>query len=73
MQDLLGDLIPKGEKCGSKQSMFPTKGERCSQEGKVYSKEEDMPSESSHEGEVAKKGENQRGIMVLGGGQVIIG
>ena len=32
-----------------------------SQEGKVYSKEGDMPSESSHEGEVAKKGENQRG------------
>ena len=37
-QDLLGDLIPKGEKCGSKQDMFPTKGERCSQEGKVFSK-----------------------------------
>ena len=26
MQDLLGDLITKGEKCGSKQGMFPTKG-----------------------------------------------
>ena len=61
MQDFLGDLIPKGERCGSKQGMFPTKGEKCSQEGKVYSKEGDMPSESSHEGEVAKKGENQRG------------
>ena len=36
-------------------------GEMFSQEGKVYSKEGDMPSESSHEGEVAKKGENQRG------------
>ena len=36
MQDLLGDLIPKGEKCGSKQGMFPTKGERCSQKEKVY-------------------------------------
>ena len=74
MQDLLGDLIPKGEKCGSKQGMFSNKGgEMFSQEGKVYSKEGDMPSESSHEGEVAKKGENQRGIMVLRGGQVIIG
>ena len=59
MQDLLGDLIPKGEKYGSKQGMFPTKRERCSQEGK-HSKGGDMPSESSHEGEVAKKGENQR-------------
>ena len=61
MQDLLGYLIPKGEKCGSKQGMFPTKGERCSQEGKVYSKEGDMPSESSHEGEVAKKGGESKG------------
>ena len=61
MQDLLRDLIPKGEKCGSKQGMFPTKGEKCFKEGKVYSKGGDMPSESSHEGEVAKKGENQRG------------
>jgi len=37
VQDLLGDLIPKGEKYGSKQGMFPTNGERYSQEGKVYS------------------------------------
>ena len=37
--------------------MFSQEGK----EGKVYSKEGDMPSESSHEGEVAKKGENQRG------------
>ena len=73
MQDLLGDLILKGEKCGSKQDMFSNKGGGMfSQEEKVYSKEGDLPSESSHEGEVAKKGENQRGIMVLGGGQVII-
>ena len=27
LQDLLGDLISKGEKYGSKQGMFPTKGE----------------------------------------------
>ena len=54
--------------------MFSNKGgEMFSQEGKVYSKEGDMPSESSHEGEVARKRENQRGIMVLGGGQAIIG
>ena len=26
---LLGDLIPKGEKCGWKQGMFPTKEEKC--------------------------------------------
>ena len=38
LQDLLGDLIPKVEKCGSKQGMFPTKEERCSQEGKAFSK-----------------------------------
>jgi len=59
MQDLLGDLIPKGERCGSKQGMFPTKGEKCSQEGKVYSKGGKMPSESSHEGEVARLGRNK--------------
>ena len=33
-----------------------------------------MPSESSHEGEVARQGEEQNGgIMVLGGDQVNIG
>ena len=41
--------------------MFPTKGERCSQEGKLYSKGGDMPSESSHEGEVERQGEEQKG------------
>ena len=63
MQDLLGDLIPKrGGNVDQSKACFPTKGERSfSQEGKVYSKEGDMPSESSHEGEVAKKGENERG------------
>ena len=54
MQDLLGELIPKGEKYESKQGMFPTKGEKCSQEEKVHSKGGEMPSESSHEGEVAR-------------------
>ena len=32
-----------------------------SQGGEAYPKGGEMPSESSHEGEVAKKGENQRG------------
>ena len=36
MQDFLGDLITKGERCGSKQDMFPTKRERYSQEGKTF-------------------------------------
>ena len=58
---------------GSKQGMFPTKGEKYSQEEKVYSKRGNMSSESSHEGEVARKGEDQRWIMVLGGGRAIIG
>ena len=54
--------------------MFSNKGgEMFSQEEKIYSKEGDMPSESSHEGEVAKKGEIKGGIMVLGGDQAIIG
>ena len=53
VQDLLGDLILKGEKSGSKQGMFPTKRERCSQE-KKHSKGGDMLIESSHEGEVAR-------------------
>ena len=49
MQDLLGDLIPKGEKYGSKQGMFSNKGgDMFFQEEKIYSKEGDMPSESSH-------------------------
>ena len=61
MQDLLGELIPKGERCGSKQGMFPTKGEKYSQEGKIYSKGEEMSSELSHEGEVARKGKEQKG------------
>ena len=41
--------------------VFQQRGEMFFQEGKVYSKEGDMPSESSHEGEVARKGEEQRG------------
>jgi len=51
MQDLLGDLIPRGRDVDQSKAWFPTKGEKCSQERKVGG---DMPSESSHEGEVAK-------------------
>ena len=29
-------MIPKKEKYGSKQGMFPIKRERCSQEGKIF-------------------------------------
>ena len=74
MLDLLGDLIPKGEKCGSKQGMFPTKGERCSQGRKVYSKGRNAEwIKSIYERGVANKRDEQRGIMVLGGGQTVIG
>jgi len=46
-------LIPKGEKCGSKQGMFPTKGEMFPRRKSIF-QGGDMPSESSHEGEVAR-------------------
>ena len=60
MQDLLGDLIPKGEKCGSKQGMFPTKGERYSQEGKVYPPKGENADwiKSTYERRVANRGRN---------------
>ena len=52
MQDLLGDLILKSEKCGSKQDMFSNKGgEMFSQEEKVYSKGGSMPSGSNQHNE----------------------
>ena len=60
-------MIPKGEKCGSKQGIF-------SRKKKFIPKGEKYISESSHKGEVARSGEDQRWeIMVSGGGQVIIG
>ena len=40
---------------------FSTKGERCFPKKEKYTKEGDMPSESSHEGKVAKKGKNRKG------------
>ena len=74
MQHLLGDLIPKGEKYRSKQGMFPTKGERRSQEGKVYSKGRHAEwIKSTYERGVANRGETKGEIKALGGGQAIIG
>ena len=62
MHDFLGNLIIKGERCGSKQGMFPTKGERCSQEGKVYSNGVEMPSGTSqHMREEYQIGEGTKG------------
>ena len=63
-QDRLDDLIPKGEKCGSKQGMFPTKRERCSQEGKVkyIPKGENADwIKSTYERRVANRGRNRGG------------
>ena len=72
-QGLLGDLILKEEKCGSKQGTFPTKRERCFQEGKTFQRGRHAKwIKSTYERGVANRGE-QRGIMVLGGGQIIIG
>ena len=42
-------------------------------QARYIQKGEKYLSESSHEGEVAKKGENQRGNHGFRGGQVIIG
>ena len=66
VQDLLGDLIPKEEKCESKQGMFPTKRERCSKK-KKYSKGRDMPSGSSqHMREEQQIGGNKGGSWFQG-------
>ena len=74
MQDFLGDLIPKGEKYGSKQGMFPTKRERCSQEGKTFQRGRHAKwIKSTYERGVANRERNKGGIMVLEGGQAIIG
>ena len=62
MQDLLGDLIQKGEKCGSKQDMFPTKRERCSQEGKTFQMVRHAKwIKSTYERGVANRGRNEGG------------
>ena len=47
-------MIPKGEKCGSKQDIF-------SRKKKFIPKGEKYLSESSHKGEVARPREEQRG------------
>ena len=45
--------------------MFPTKGEMFPRRKSIF-QGGDMPSESSHEEEVAKKGENKRGSWFQG-------
>jgi hypothetical protein len=58
----------------SKQGMFPTKGERHSQERKVYSKGRHAEwIKSTYERGVANRGGTKGEIMALGGGQAIIG
>ena len=53
---------------------FPTKGERYFPKKEKYiPKKETCQVNQSHEGEVAKKGRIKGGIMVLEGGQAIIG
>ena len=47
--------------------IFQQRGRDVFPRRKIYSKEGDMPSESSHEGEVAKRGRIKGGIMVLRG------
>ena len=62
-QVFLGDLIPKGEKFGSKQDEngYLPKGEQLwFQRGRKQRRS-------------SKYGEKQKGMMDLGGGQVIIG
>ena len=67
MQDFLGNLIPKGEKCGSKQGIF-------SRRRSIFKRGRNAKwVKSTSEGGVANRGRNKEGIMVLGGGQVDIG
>ena len=67
-------MIPKGEKCGSKQGMFPTKRERCSQEQKIFQRGRHAEwIKSTYEKGVANRGRNKGEIMALGGDQAIIG
>ena len=73
-QDLLGDLIPKGEKCGSKKGMFPTKMERCPQEEKILQRGRHAEwIKSTYERGVANRGRNKGGDHSFRGGQTIIG
>ena len=68
-ETFLGDLIPKGERCGSKQDMFPTKREKCSQEGKTFQRGRLAKwIKSTYERGVVNRGRRKGRIMVLGGG-----
>ena len=67
MQDLLGDLIPKGKKCGSKQGMFPTK-KNISQQRKIFQRGRHAEwIKSTYERRVVNRGRKKRGIIALGG------
>ena len=62
MQDLLGDLIPKGEKCGSKQGMFPTKGEMFPRRKSIFQRGKNTDwIKWTHERRVANRGRNKGG------------
>ena len=61
MQELLGDLIPKGEKCGSKQGMFPTKREMFPRRKNIPKEENADWIKSTYERRVANRGRNKGG------------
>ena len=62
MQDFLGDLIPKGERCGSKQGMFPTKGRDVPKKEKYIPKGENADwIKLTYERRVANRGSNKGG------------
>jgi hypothetical protein len=67
VQDFLGNLIPKGERCGSKQCIFP-RTRSIFQRGR-----NDEWIKSTYEGGVANRGRDKGGIMVLEGGKAVIG
>ena len=55
-------MIPKGEKCGSKQGMFPTKAEKCSKKEKYILKGENADwIKSTYERRVGNRGRNKKG------------
>ena len=63
----LGDLIPKGENCGSKQGIFP-RGKDIFQRGRNAEW-----IKSTYERRVVNRGRRKGGIIALGGGQTNIG
>ena len=66
-KSLLGDLIPKGERCGSKQGVFPRRRG-------IFERGRNAEwIKSTYERGVANRGRRKVRIMVLGGGQTVIG